>query len=201
MGLKRIERPDECVSLAEVKAQLNITFNDEDAVLAQLIAAATDLYDGPNGDLCGRALMPQTWDLTLDAFPDAGIRIPLPPLIAVESVNYIDPDTQLEVTLLEGTDYEVDLIGNPLEYGWVTPIDSAWPTPFETINAVRVRFVAGFQHDSSPDVIAVPESLRQAIILTVQDMYGQGSAFVDRTQTLNKDTIETLIRHWVIRTV
>lgn len=210
MGLKLITPPDSApVTLEEVKAQLNIDYNDEDTMLEAMIIAATDSLDGPNGDLCGRALKPQTWDLTLDAFPGDiysyplalatnNIRIPLPPLIEVESVNYVDSDTELEVELAVG-EYEVDLIGTP--YGWVAPGSAGWPTPMTTLNAVRVRFVAGYPDTDSPIATTVPTPIRQAIIMIVMDMYGRGSAFVDRTQTPNRDTIEALTKHYVIRTV
>src|SRR5689334_3002486 len=148
MGLKLVTPPDSApVTLAEVKAQLNIDYDDEDATLTALIEAATASLDGPNGDLCGRALKPQTWDLYLDTFPSAScgksdlIRIPLPPLIEVESVNYIDPDTEDEVEL-SVSEYEVDAVGTP--HGWVSPKAGGWPTPMKTLNSVRIRFVAGY---------------------------------------------------------
>lgn len=203
MGLSLVTPPEEMpVTLEEVKAQLSIQDADEDAMLESLIEAATAFFDGPNGDLCGRALKPQTWDLYLDQFPsnDKPIRIPLPPLISVESVNYIDPDTGNEVVL--GVDeYEVDAVGTP--FGWVAPADSSWPSTMETVNAVRVRFVAGYadNEDESPAETTVPKGIRQAIILLVQDMYGKGSAFVDKTQTPNLVAIEALTKHYVIKTV
>jgi uncharacterized phiE125 gp8 family phage protein len=207
MGLKLITPPDAFpVTLEEVKAQLSIEDTDWDDMLMSMIQAATESFDGPYGDLCGRALMPQTWDYYRDNFPSVtsdnatgGIRIPLPPLIEVESVNYVDPDTQLEVALAT-SEYEVDAIGTP--YGWVMPVVGGFPTPMETTNAVRVRFTAGYPVDGdSPAGVTVPAGVRQAIILLVIDMYAKGSAFVDRSQTTNRDAIENLIRHHVIRTV
>lgn len=214
MGLKLITPPSELpVTLEEVKAQLSIEDTDWDELLVQLITAATESLDGPYGDLCGRALMPQTWDYYQDAFPSGGgyypypfnninsanLRLPLPPLIEVESVNYVDPDTQLEVVLAT-SEYEVDTIGTP--YGWVIPATGGWPTPMSTANAVRVRFTAGYPvTGSSPSEVTVPAGVRQAIILLVIDMYGKGSAFVDRTQTPNLIAYENLIRHHVIRVI
>lgn len=201
MGLLIVTPPSILpVTLEEVKAQLSIEHDDEDDMLMGLIAAATDSLDGPFGDLCGRAIMPQTWDLYRDAFPavdPVSIQIPLPPLISVDSVSYVHADTEME-TVLNASEYEVDLAGLP--YGWIVPISSGWPTALETVNAVRIRFTAGYAGDS-PEDIAAPDSIRQAIILLVQDFYGKGSAFVDRTQTPNRDAIESLIRHHVLRVI
>lgn len=209
MGLLRVTAPaSQPVTLAEVKAQLSIEHTDEDTMLNLLIAAATDSLDGPFGDLCGRAIVPQTWDLYRDTFPAVGsmdgwygcvppagtstaaIQIPLPPLIAVDSVNYVDPDTEME-TVLAASNYEVDLAGLP--WGWVVPVASGWPSAMSTVNAVRIRFQCGYS--------TVPDSIKQAIILLVTDFYGKGSAFVDRTQTPNRDAIEGLIRHHALRLV
>jgi len=201
MGLTLVTPPSELpVTLEEVKAQLSIQDDDWDAMLTSLIEAATAHLDGPNGDLCGRALMSQTWDYYLDEFPSKGIRVPLPPLISVESVNYVDPTTEMEVTL-SNSEYEVDTSGTPF-HGWIAPVNEIWPTPMETVNAVRVRFTAGYPSTgSSPAETTVPPGIRQAIILLVIDMYGRGSAFVDRTQTSNLVAYEHLIRHHVIRQV
>ena len=203
MGLILVTPPDSLpVTLEEVKEQLNIQHEDEDEMLTRLIEAATESLDGPQGDLCGRALKPQTWDFYLDAFPGAttfsypngptdGIRLPLPPLIEIEGVFYVDTDTETEVELAI-SEYDVDLAGTP--HGWVVPKTGGWPTPMSTINAVRVRFVAGYADtEGSPAETTVPARLRQAIIMLVLDMYGRGSAFVDRTQTPTTDTVLSLI--------
>ena len=51
--------------------------------ISAMIAAATDMLDGRHGIL-GRCLEAQTWELVLDAFPAAEIRIPLGPVASVE---------------------------------------------------------------------------------------------------------------------
>jgi uncharacterized phiE125 gp8 family phage protein len=60
------------VSLAEAKAHLRVDFDDEDALISGLIDAATQHLDGWSGVL-GRALMPQTWEMSLDRFPAGAI--------------------------------------------------------------------------------------------------------------------------------
>jgi uncharacterized phiE125 gp8 family phage protein len=171
MRLRQIVEPEiEPVSLAEVKEHLRIEHDDEDATLAIYIRAARKNIEGPNG-FTGRALVTQTWELVLDEFPDAEIRIPLPPLQTVESVKYYDTDGNLQT--VSSSDYEVDTVDEP---GWISPITTGWPTGLLTgINAVIVRFVAGYPIDegaSPPDAAGnVPEDIKAALLLQIGALY------------------------------
>lgn len=158
MALKLVTPPAAVVSLPEAKKQVRAGYhNDDDAELESFVAVATAWIDGKDGWL-GRAIGTQTWDYVLDAFPDGGIRLPLPPLQSVTGVYYVD-ENGIEQTL--ATDqYEVDLYGDP---GWVMPGDAGWPTALDTINAVRIRFVAGYT--------TVPPQIKHAIRLLVAGYY------------------------------
>lgn len=176
MGLKLITPPASYpVTLEEAKAQLNVDFDDDDTLISLMIGAATAAIEQE----LERCLKPQTWDYYLDEFPesDHGIRLPLPPLMSVDGVFYVSPDTSLEVELVEGTDFEIDYAS---ARGWVVPAaDTGWPTPKETANAVRVRFEAGYaDSDDSPLETTVPLPIRQAILLMVRDHYDNRGTFV-----------------------
>jgi uncharacterized phiE125 gp8 family phage protein len=180
MGLQLITAPEDYpVTLAEAKAQMDVNFTGDDTKITAMIAAAVGAVDGNYGCL-GRCLMPQTWDLYLDGFPcnDGDIVVPLPPIISVTSVNYVDPDSGDEVTM-DAADYDVDLASWK---GRVSPTDT-WPTAKEKNNAVRVRFVAGYvaDADASPLVAAVPAPIKQAILLIVDDLYEQRGTFITGT--------------------
>jgi hypothetical protein len=54
------------VTLDEVKAHLRVDSSDEDGQIAILIAAAVGYLDGWRGIL-GRAIMPQTWRVTVES--------------------------------------------------------------------------------------------------------------------------------------
>lgn len=166
MALKLITAPQTYpVTLAEAKKHLNVDYTDDDDMITTFIAAATSHVDGPVGFL-GRALIDQTWELTLDEFPDNEIKIPIPPLIAVESVKY-DDTAGVEITI-DPQDYTVDAVSEP---GWVLP-ESTWPATFDGINAVRIRFRAGYLDQSvSPVVANVPADIRIAILLYVGTLY------------------------------
>lgn len=127
------------VSLAEAKAFLRVDHSEEDDLIAGIIAAATGLLDGRTGIL-GRCLEAQTWELSLDAFPEAELQLPLGPVVSVESVTFADP-AGAEATV-SPTDYVLD--ATPTFLGWIVPVAAfAWPETMAVINAVRVRFVAG----------------------------------------------------------
>jgi uncharacterized phiE125 gp8 family phage protein len=79
------------ISLVEAKQHLRVVDNDDDDIIQLYIQAATEYVDGPYGFL-GRALVTQVWQLTLDSFSAAHeIKIPLPPLQGIISIEYDDP--------------------------------------------------------------------------------------------------------------
>lgn len=147
------------VALAEAKLHLRVDTSDEDTLITALIAAATDMAEQKTG----RAIMAQTWELTLDAFPDA-LELTRVPVQSVTSVKYYDT-TGAQQTL-GNTLYALD---NADEFGcaYVVPVYSgSWPDTRDQINAVAVRYVAGY-----PDAAAVPEGIKQWIKLMVSTMF------------------------------
>ena len=68
MALKRITAPTLLVvSLVEAKAHLRVDVSDDDDLITACIHSATALAE----QYTNRAIAPQTWELTLDAFPTA----------------------------------------------------------------------------------------------------------------------------------
>lgn len=72
------------VSLDDAKAHLRVDTDDDDAYIQGLIESATAYVDATG--LYGRCMMPQSWELHLNA-AESEIEIPLPPLISVDSVT------------------------------------------------------------------------------------------------------------------
>jgi uncharacterized phiE125 gp8 family phage protein len=149
------------ITLAEVKSHARIDHSDDDAMLQTLIDAAVSHLDGYSG-LLGRCMITQTWELYYDAFPCGDLRIPLGKLISVTSVEYVDPVTELYVTW-DAANYEIDNVSLD---GWVIPVD-AWPTVFDTSNAVRVTFTAGYGATAAE----VPAAVRQAMLMLIGHWY------------------------------
>lgn len=147
------------VSLAEAKSHLRVDTADEDTLITALIAAATEMAEQKTG----RAIMTQTWELTLDAFPEA-FELTRPPVQSIASVKYYDT-TGAQQTL-SNTLYA--LYGNDdFGYGCVAPVYAgSWPETRGQINAVAVRYLAGYA-----DAAAVPEGIKQWIKLMVSTMY------------------------------
>lgn len=173
MALKLITAPTvEPISLVEAKAHLRITESTYDDMIEMLIGAVRQSIDGKDGVL-QRALVTQTWDLYLDCFPGHEIRIPLPPLQSITHVKYDDADGNEQT--VASVDYTVDAVNEP---GWVIHDSaSAWPTTFDGVNAVRIRFVAGYPPttDSPPDLTEnVPLPIKQAMLLMLRDLWGMG---------------------------
>lgn len=167
MGLKRISPPASLpFTLAEVKQHLRKDSDEDDAKIEMFMQAAVDHAEGPEGFL-GRALIDQTWDLYLDAFPTNEIKIPLPPLIEIVGVFHLDSSgVEQEVS---SDNYIVDDASQP---GWVVLASSAsWPTPLDGANAIRVRFRAGYLSSDSPPVADVPADIKAGLLLYIGALY------------------------------
>src|SRR5262245_29494395 len=83
------------VDRADAKRQLSIDSAAFDQKLDDFCATATAMLDGAEGWL-KRALRSQQWRLVLPSFTDCEtpgrIVIPLPPLITVTAIKYLDAD-------------------------------------------------------------------------------------------------------------
>lgn len=171
MKLKLYAGPTtEPVTLAEVKLHLRIDHTEEDALLTGLVTAARQLLEND----VRRALITQTWELVLDAFPGEGyLCLPRPPLQSVTSVTYT---TQAGVaTTFAASNYVVDTYTEPGRI--VLKTGSSWPG--ETLKeaaGVVVRYVAGFGAAS-----AVPQLFKQAIWLMVGHWYENREAVSERS--------------------
>ncbi|WP_066339248.1 head-tail connector protein [Azohydromonas lata] len=167
--IKVLEATTEPVSVAEAKLYLRVDGGDEDLLIAGLIMAARHLAEGE----MRRTLLSATWQMTTDAFSDA-LRLEWPRVLGVESLQYIAEDD--EVVTLDPADYVLDN-SNDVAPAWLVPAKGrGWPSTSAEINAVRVRYVAGYG-DSAADV---PAAIRQWILLHVGAMYEHREATAAR---------------------
>lgn len=167
MPIRRITDPVETpLSLAEIKFNLKLAMtlaeaqvaHDEDGAIEGFLRAAVDYVE----QYTGRALLLQTLEKTIDAFPEAEIELPRPPILAVDSVRYRDPLGQWQT--LAASAYALDQDSEP---GWLLPaLGLDWPDTLASANAVRVRYRAGY--DSAAKV---PASIKQALHLLVGHWY------------------------------
>lgn len=158
MNLIAITDVDLPVTVADAKANMRIEHSVDDDLIQALILSAAGYVENPHGKY-GYALTARTWQLALDAFPAAEIKLPAAPVASVTSVKYTDPDGAEQT--VSPDDYDVDTYGN--REGWVVPVtDFTWPVTMDTFNSVRVRWVAG---------VGCPVQIRQAILLMVGNWY------------------------------
>lgn len=167
MAFKLISGPGaEPVSLVEAKLHLRVDGADDDALIGALIQAAREQCEHETG----RALVSQTWELVLDAFPAAEIRIGKSPVQSIASVKYLDEQGD-EQTLSSGA-YVLDADTEP---GWLMlAAGAAWPSTASVSNAVRIRFVAGYGASSAE----VPAGIRHWMLLRIGTGYKLREQFV-----------------------
>lgn len=138
-----------------------------------------------------RALITQTWTMTMDGFPSVGfIEIPKRKLQSIASIKYIDEDGNQQTW--DNSLYEVDIISDP---GRVQPIeDETYPSTKATLGAVEIEFVAGYGAAGTD----VNQTLILAMLLTFGHIYQNRESVVIGTiaqevpQTA-KDMIEPFV--------
>lgn len=179
------------VTLAEAKSQLRVEASDEDAYIQGLVETATQRLDGADGFL-GRALNPQTWDWEIaNGSSDGGLHwgdephgwraryhhlsgysVPLPPLISVDSVKYVDPAGVTQA--LDPSLYIVRGAGSSSGGFLDRAYQARWPAMLidPSHGGMTIRFTAGYPLGDS-DAVTVPAPIKQAILLTVSRLYEQ----------------------------
>jgi len=144
----------EPLTLAEAKAHLRWTNNAEDGLIQFLIECARDLCEKETG----RALLPQTWELSLHCFANE-MRLQHVPAVNITSVKYTD-ENGAEQTLVN-THYVLDNASDSMARVVIAP-NKSWPQIYNGINNVRILYVAGYATSD-----AVPKTLKQWMKLQI----------------------------------
>lgn len=127
-----------------------------------------------------RAIITQSRRVTLDSFPDA-IQLDYAPIIAVQSVTYLDSDGVSQV--LSPADYLLDNVSEP---GYVVPAyGTTWPDTYAQINAVAVNYTCGYGADDT----YTPAAFKNFILAKLAEQFDPAvrgekgtiqSSFIDR---------------------
>lgn len=164
----------EPITTAEAKAFLRVDSSDEDTLIDTLISTARQMVE----DFTGRAIITQTWKLTLDKWPlecpgcswlevktsmDRAILLPRSPLASVTSVKYYPDDLGAQATL-SASAYRV--ITGTLPGAIFLKSSEDWPALDIRPDAVEIIFVAG-----TADATTTPKQLTHAILLLVAHLY------------------------------
>lgn len=174
MTTKLITPPQyEPVTLTQAKLQCRVepAVTDDDALIALLISTARQRAEHE----LMRSLMRQTWEVALDDWGD-GIELAYPPVLAIDSVKYID--TAGTEQTLAANQYSLDRDREP---GWLVPAYGVtWPAVLDTPNAVRVRYRAGYSDDASETTqqAAVPAAIKHWILIQVASLYAHREQIV-----------------------
>lgn len=176
--LKLVTTPAiEPVTLSEVKAHCVIAHDEDDTLLGTLISAAREHGES----LTGRSWTEKTLEVVLDAFPRGHIELPATPITAVTSIKYLDADGSEQT--MPSDDYTVDvdsLIGRV--------VADEWPETADKVNAVRVRYTAGW----TPSTI--PSALKQWLMIRVATLYEQREAItMGNVSELSRSFVDGLL--------
>ena len=146
------------VSLDEAKAHLRVTEIAEDGLIESMLWAAQDMAE----QVTGRALMTQTWEMTVDDWYYI-IELTRPPVQSITSVTYTD-DAGVVQTLAAD---QYTLINDDFGFSRIVQAYGAtWPENRGDSESIRVTFVAGYANAA-----AVPQAIKAWIKLQVSAMY------------------------------
>ena len=173
------------VSLEEAKLHVRQDQSADDDLILGLIELAGNYVE----ETCNLALVNQTWDLFMDAFPGGEIVVPKMPLVSVTGIYYT-AEGAVEATFAS-TNYVVDAYSQP---GRIVLDDSAaWPgNELVVVNGVRVRFVAGFGTGGS----SVPRMIRQAMLLMIGHWYENREATREKALSNVPMGVDSLLWNW-----
>lgn len=147
------------VPLAAARRAARVNGTELDAELQGKVEGISEEVE----HLTGRALVHQTWSMTLDAFPVGAIRLPPVGLARIDHVQFYD--TTGALCTLDPQDYQVDTKSEP---GFVVPAPGrAWPATALVINAVEVQYVCGY----GPDDTSVPKAIQDYILGMLENQY------------------------------
>lgn len=175
MTLRRIVPPTEpVVTIEEARAQLRVDAygsppsHPEDELIMDIVQAVTEDLDAGTGWL-GRALAPQTWQMSLNYIGGTKcIKLPYPPFIEIVSFTYTNTDGDV-VVMAEGLDYRV-VQGDP--HAELKPVyNGQWPQDVrDDDDSVVITFRCGYV-TGSPETVAVPELIKRYVKAFLTEAY------------------------------
>lgn len=183
MGLKLKTPPgSEPITVAEAKLHCKVDGTDEDSWFSSFfIPQAREQAE----QRTGRALVTQEWEYSLDRFPADSLTLPLPPLVSVASITYLD-GAGVRQTLSFG-DYQV--ITDELQGRVIPGYGKCWPACREWPGSVLVTFTAGYGNAS-----AVPSGIKSWMLLAIATLYANREVVIDgQTSELPRDFFAGLL--------
>lgn len=173
-----VDAVEEPISLETARNHLNLDAYDSpashphDPLILTLITAAREAAE----KFTGRTIVTKTLELQLDCLPSGSmwsegwkqvIRLPGAPIQQLVLFRYKD-GSGAEVAL---TDYQLDTQQDPPRL--LPAPNTSWPqTEIGRVNAVRIRYVAGYTLPlESPSYETLPKPIVQAMLLMIGHWY------------------------------
>ena len=163
----------EPVTLDEAKAQLRVTYDQEDALIGALITAARQRIEVELGVALiatGFREIHDVWPLEIGtavpvtdplcALFSGPIRLLRSPLISVQAIAVAGGTGTFQT--VNPASYAAQVGSRP---GRIAPYDVAWPSPGVAAGGVRIDYTAGYGAGEAD----APAPLRQAILQLVAD--------------------------------
>ncbi len=149
----------EPVTLSEAKAHLRIDHTAEDSVLTEMIVAARQALE----DASDLALITQSWQVALDAWPGAVVELPKRPAQSVTEVRVTGLDGV--AAILVSSAFELKTAGGMARL--VKTPSAIWTGPGRLVGGIEIDYVAGYGSAASD----VPRALRQALLMVIAHVY------------------------------
>lgn len=172
----------EPVTIDDVRAYLRITDDSENALLQSLIKTARETVEAR----AGLALLTQSWRLHIDRWPRSNrLALYRYPVISVDAVTAYLPDGT--PVIFEATGWNLQLAGRPQRLYLQARPDMV------SLKGLEIDLTAGFGDNAS----AVPDVLKQAILVLVAHLYEFRGAFDEQLQPISfPKTFERLVDIW-----
>jgi len=162
------------VTVAEAKLSCRFDASDMDADIADMVKDATRLVEHETG----QCIMSQTWELSLDSFPVAFVLTRLP-VASITSLKYVD--TAGVTQTLDPAAYTLDAADAYGPAKVETTYNTFWPDARIQVNAVILRYVAGYT-----DAASVPSQIKRQIKIFVAMLLDDPVALSDRLAAIDK---------------
>ena len=161
----------EPITLEDLKAHLRIMpgETEDDDYLNILISMSREYVE----QVTNRKLMPQSWKLYLDAWPDKDfVQLPYGKVVSVPSTGIVYTNSTGDSTTFSSTAWSASTASDPgrvyLEY------DSDWPTvTLDNKDPISVEFVCGYSTRAK-----IPASIKHAMKIVCSNYYENRESIV-----------------------
>lgn len=170
----------EPLTVAEAKSYLRVETDDDDAVIASLIAAARSHVEA----ITRRALIAQTWRTVLDGWPpDGRLRLRMGPLRALIAARVFDANGN--ASTIDTATFVLDTAA-----GVVAAPAWALPQPGRAVAGIELDIQLGYGTAAAD----VPDALRHAIRVLVAHWYdNRGQVAIGQSVPMIPPTVTAIL--------